>query len=85
MARHKLKKRYGRAGPAVRGQAQLAIMDVMTGRTGTVALTDLARRPGFHGIHFKKIESAASALAKEGIITMASDPREGWVIRWVRR
>jgi len=83
--RHKLKKRYGRARPAARGQAQLAIMDCVTGRPEAVALTSLTRRPSFRGVHFKKIMSAASALAKEGLIMLTSDPREGLMIQWVRR
>jgi hypothetical protein len=64
----------------VRGQAQLAIMDYMGGRPGGHLLTDIARGKRFRGIHFKRIVSAAEALAKEGLITF-----DGATVHWVRR
>ena len=76
-----LRRRYGHTGrPAVRGQAQLAIMDYMGGRPGLVPLMDMARGVHFRGLHFKQIMSAARALAKEGIITF-----DGVNVGWVRR
>jgi hypothetical protein len=76
-----LRHRYGRSGrPAVRGQAQLAIMDYMDHRPGVVPLTDMMRGRHFHGLHFKKVMSAARALAKEGKITF-----DGVNVAWVFR
>ncbi len=59
-----LQHRYGHA----RGQAQLAIVNYMTGRSGPVELTAMARHPDFRGVHFKSIMSAAEALKAQGVI-----------------
>lgn len=76
-----LRRRYGLAGrPAVRGQAQLAIMDYMMGRSGSVPLTDMVRGKHFRGVHFKNVMSAARALAKEGMIRY-----DGTNVEWVFR
>lgn len=49
------------------GKAQQAIMDYLT-RNDSGDLTDIARAPGLRGVHFERIQSAAEALAKKGLI-----------------
>lgn len=52
------------------GKAQSALMAVLTTKgSGDHSLASLSRASVFRGIHFKKIQSAAKALGKKGLLT----------------
>jgi hypothetical protein len=56
------------AGKAV-GKVQNAIIHYLhRTQSGVTPLTDMVRYPTFRGIHFAKVEKAAEALAKKGMI-----------------
>jgi len=51
------------------GKAQIAIMKALQSHKGTIELADLIQHdPTFRGIHFGKIQKAASVLKKKGLI-----------------
>jgi hypothetical protein len=53
------------------GKAQEIIMSALNGlenKSAEISLNDIARKPEAHGVHFKKFQSAAKALAKRGKI-----------------
>lgn len=60
------------------GKAQKAIMDAV--QQGPMPLTVLAARAPLSTMHFGKVMSGAEALAKKGLIKLASSTNEGLVV-----
>ena len=54
----------------IKGRAQEAIWDHLQAFPGAgwMSINDMARKPAFRGIHYKRIQQAAKALANQGLI-----------------
>lgn len=54
----------------IRGKAQEALWNHLVAFTGEdwMSINDMAQRPAFRGIHYKKIQQAAKVLATQGLI-----------------
>jgi len=54
---------------AVRGKAQKVLMEYLKPYAGKeLLLSNIVRHPSFRGIHFGKVQSAAEALKKQGLV-----------------